>query len=87
MEIYPMSSSGHNPADSPSVSGLGWTAADTGYIINCHVCANRDIELIHVHYNRPEAVQHECPLCGCKIGPSGPIAECAICRLEFGITK
>ena len=71
--------------EKPSVRGLFWTAADTTYIMNCHNCASRDVELIHVHYHRPEMVQHECPECGNKVGPAGPVVECEICRIEFGI--
>jgi hypothetical protein len=80
-----MDKTDQNQDTSPSVSGLGWTAADTQYIFNCHVCASRDVELIHVHYHLPDLVQHECPCCGNKIGPAGPIAQCAICVIEFGL--
>ena len=71
--------------ETPTVRGLFWTAADTEYIMNCHSCASRDVELVHVHYHRPELIQHECAMCGSRVGPQGPCAECEICKAEFGL--
>lgn len=70
--------------ETPTVRGLFWTAADTNYIMNCHICASRDVELVHVHYHRPELIQHECPMCANRLGPTGPYAECEVCKEEFG---
>ncbi len=67
------------------IRGMFWTAADTTYFMNCHICASREVELVHVHYNRPDLVQHECPMCGNRVGPPGPNINCEICVIEFNL--
>ena len=78
-----MTSKGASSEGTPTIRDQFWTAADTCLVMNCHTCASKEVELIHVHYHRIEMIRHECPMCGSRVGPDGPNPNCEICKTEF----